>query len=66
MDYERMIELSGFTGRKLYFFVDHISVIKKNEKGRGTKIYIDSSEVPFTIQDDIENVLEKIRLIKRT
>ncbi len=55
-----MIELDGFSDRKLYIFVDHISAIMKNEEGKGTKIYIDSSEIPFTVQDDIENVLEKI------
>lgn len=55
-----MIELDGFSDGKLYVFVDHISAIMKNEKEKGTKIYIDSSEIPFTVQDDIENVLEKI------
>lgn len=57
-----MIELDGFSDRKLYIFVNHISAIIKNEGGKGTKIYIDSSETPFTIQDDIENVLKKIKV----
>lgn len=56
-----MIELNGFSDRKLYIFVNHISAIMKNEEEKGTKIYIDSSETAFTVQDDIEDVLEKIR-----
>lgn len=56
-----MIRLHLSSDRNLYIFVNHISAIMENEEGKGTKIYIDSSEAPFTIQDDIEDVLRKIR-----
>lgn len=56
-----IIELDGFSGSKLYIFVSHISGITDNGAGKGAQIFVDSSETPFTVTEDVETVLEKIR-----
>lgn len=57
-----IVEFDAFDhNKKLYIFTAHISAIITNAPGQGTQIFIDDSETPFYVTEDVETVLRKIR-----
>jgi hypothetical protein len=56
-----IIEFDGFSDYKFYISASHISAVTRNEGGKGAKIFIDSSETPFYVVEDVETVVRKIR-----
>lgn len=57
----RIVEFDGVNGNKIYIFISHISSITQRDKGEGTRIYIDSSDHPFYVTEDVETALRKIK-----
>ncbi len=55
-----IIECDAFDHKKLYIFTAHISAITTNAPGAGTQIFIDDSETPFYVTEDVKTVFRKI------
>lgn len=56
-----IVELNSLNNENLYIFTAHISAIITNAPEKGTQIFIDDSETPFYVIEDVETVLRKIR-----
>ena len=55
-----IVEFDAF-GRKLYIFIAHISAIVTSAPGKGSQIFIDDSDEPFSVTADVETALRKVR-----
>ena len=57
---KKMVEFTGINGNTLYILTAHISAIQIDPNRPGTQIFIDGSDVPFIVKEDIDMVMDKI------